>query len=126
MQFYDHFYESDAARYLRMLMEDVLNIEVNIDPRLHAPAMVDPNLRAIWLRPGLSFDVYHWFVTRAHMALTYPDMIPEPTLRRRPEPAVSGDALIIPLHIRPDLVRRQRKDQRTTPCQCRSIRDVSK
>lgn len=61
----DPYYQEPPAQWLRHRVEDTLDIELNIDENLTVAAAVNLRLRAIWVRPGLPFDEFHWLVCRA-------------------------------------------------------------
>jgi hypothetical protein len=61
----DPFYEEPAAQWLRDRFENTLDIEFNIDESLTAPVAASRELRAIWVRPGLPLDEFHWLTGRA-------------------------------------------------------------
>lgn len=74
----DPFYNEPAAQWLRDRFENALDIEFNIDDRLVVPIAANRDLRALWVRPGLPFDEFHWFTGRAAMFIEFgPTVVPE-------------------------------------------------
>lgn len=74
----DPYYEEPAAQWLRDRFENALDIEFNIDEELTASIAVSRDLRAIWVRPGLSLYEFHWLTGRAILYLQFgADAAPE-------------------------------------------------
>ena len=74
----DPFYEEPAAQWLRDRFENALDIEFNIDDRLTVPIAANRALRAIWVRPGLPLEDFHWLTGRAVLYIKFgPTAAPE-------------------------------------------------
>src|SRR5882762_4383849 len=67
----DPFYEQPAAQWLRNRFENALDIEFNVDERLTVPIAASRSLRAIWVRPGLPLEDFHWLTGRAILYIKF-------------------------------------------------------
>ena len=95
----DPHYQSEPARWIQWILEDLLSVEIIIDDQLttHAGA-VDRDARVVWVPPGLSLRDYQRVVSRACLYIRFGNsIVPEFRPPRRIVRAVSGDAVVIPL-----------------------------
>lgn len=67
----DPFYEEPAAQWLRNRFENALDIEFNVDEKLAVPIAASRTLRAIWVRPGLPLEDFHWLTGRAILYIKF-------------------------------------------------------
>ena len=94
----DPYYQSEPARWIQWILEDLLGVEIIIDDRLTEEGAVDRAARVVWVPPGLSLGDYQRVVSRGALYIQYGSTI-VPEFRRPSQvlPAVSGGAVVIPL-----------------------------
>ena len=94
----DPYYQSDPARWIRWILDELLGVEIIIDDRLTHEGSVDRDARVVWVPPGLSLVDYQRVVSRGALYIQYGAAV-VPEFRPPPQiiPAVSGGAVIIPL-----------------------------
>lgn len=95
----DPYYEHGAAKWVmhRVEANEQVPIRVEVVDDLTVPGYGSRSARTIWVRAGMSFPTYHWFMARA---LVHQLFGIEPSPAFHPAVAdrhlVAGDARIIP------------------------------